>query len=85
MSALKTMVHVESRNRSCRVRKISATPDSPPCVAERMGSIYLDLGAASYARVSDALGLEAEILTLIFVAPFTSFSIATTVYSGGGA
>ncbi len=29
MSALKTIVHVESRNRFCSARKISATPASP--------------------------------------------------------
>ena len=45
--ALKTIVHVESRSRSCRVRNISATPASPVWVATRICSIYLDLGAAS--------------------------------------
>lgn len=48
ISDLKTIVHVESRNRSCRVRNTSATPESPPFVAERIGSMYLDLGAANY-------------------------------------
>lgn len=45
------MVHVESRNRSCSVRKISATPDSPPLVAERIDSMYFDFGAASYSEL----------------------------------
>src|SRR5204863_6675773 len=48
--ALKTMVQVESRKRSCRVRKTSATPASPPCVADRIASTYFDLGAASLYR-----------------------------------
>lgn len=49
---LKTMVHVESRRRLVRARKISATPASPACVATRMCSTYLDLGAASYTAKS---------------------------------
>lgn len=49
---LKTMVHVESRRRFVRARKISATPASPAWVATRMCSTYLDFGAASYVRVS---------------------------------
>jgi hypothetical protein len=44
---LKTIVHVESRSRSCSVRKISATPASPPFVAPRIASTYFDFGAAS--------------------------------------
>jgi hypothetical protein len=47
INALKTIVHVESLSRICKVRKTSATPDSPPFVADRMGSIYFDLGAAN--------------------------------------
>ena len=46
---LKTMVHVESRRRLVRARKISATPASPACVATRICSTYLDFGAASCA------------------------------------
>jgi hypothetical protein len=49
---LKAMVQVESRRRAVRARKISATPASPACVATRMCSTYLDLGAASYTRIS---------------------------------
>ena len=54
---LNTIVHVESRNRFVRARKISATPASPACVATRMCSIYLDFGAAScvYALASQAI------------------------------
>lgn len=51
MSALKTMVHVESRSRSLSVRKTSATPASPECVARRMCSTYLALGGASYQEI----------------------------------
>ena len=47
MSALKTIVHVESRNLCWSVLNISATPDSPACVAMRMFSTYLALGGAS--------------------------------------
>lgn len=47
ISDLKTMVHVESRNRFCSARKTSPTPASPACVATRMCSTYLDFGAAS--------------------------------------
>lgn len=49
MSALNTIVHVESISRYCSVRNTSPTPASPVCVANRMCSMYLDLGAASYA------------------------------------
>jgi hypothetical protein len=49
MSALKTIVHVESRSRFCSARKISATPASPAWVAMRMCSTYLALGGASYS------------------------------------
>jgi hypothetical protein len=48
---LKTMVHVESRNRFVRARKISATPASPAWVATRICSTYFDFGAASYTWV----------------------------------
>ena len=44
---LNTIVHVESRNRLVRARKISATPASPAWVATRICSTYLDFGAAS--------------------------------------
>lgn len=44
-SDLNTIVHVESRSRSCKVRNISARLESL-YVALRMCSIYLDLGAA---------------------------------------
>ena len=47
ISPLKTIVHVESRNRCVRVRKTSATPASPAWVATRRCSTYFDLGAAS--------------------------------------
>jgi hypothetical protein len=47
ISDLNTIVHVESRSRSCNVRKTSATPDSPPFVADKMGSMYFDFGAAN--------------------------------------
>lgn len=47
MRDLKTIVHVESRNRNCRVRKISPTPASPLRVATRMCSMYFDFGGAS--------------------------------------
>jgi len=48
ISDLKTIVHVESLKRICKVRKTSATPESPPFVADRIGSMYFDLGAANY-------------------------------------
>ena len=57
---LKTMVHVESRSRFVRARKISATPASPACVATRICSTYLDFGAASYRCV---LGSCYQVLT----------------------
>lgn len=44
------MVHVESRRRFVRARKISPTPASPAWVATRMCSTYLDFGAASCRR-----------------------------------
>lgn len=50
MSALNTIVHVESRNLCCRVLNTSATPASPAWVATSMCSTYLDLGAASYTN-----------------------------------
>lgn len=50
MRALKTIVHVEPRRRNCRVLKTSATPFSPPLVADNIGSTYFDLGAASYSQ-----------------------------------
>jgi hypothetical protein len=85
---LKTMVHVESRNRFVRARKISATPASPACVATSMCSTYLDFGAASYMyqlvcccneptdRVMCRKGewVGRRIATLILVPPFTLFS-----------
>lgn len=51
MSALKAMVHVESRSRFSSVRKTSARPASPECVASRMCSTYLALGGASCRRI----------------------------------
>ena len=51
MRALNTIVQAESRSRCWRVRKTSATPASPECVATRIVSTYLDLGAASYANI----------------------------------
>ena len=51
-SALNAMVHVESLNRCCRVRKISATPASPERVPRRMCSTYFDLGGANCAAKS---------------------------------
>lgn len=69
ISALKTMVHVESRSLFCNALKISATPASPACVATSICSTYLALGAAS----------------LIFVPPLTDFSKEPdiVVISGG--
>ena len=58
ISALNTIVHVESRSLFCIALKISATPASPAWVATSMCSTYLALGAAN----------------LIFVPPFTDFS-----------
>ena len=49
MSALKTIVHVESLSLFCNALNISATPASPACVATRICSTYLAFGAASYA------------------------------------
>jgi hypothetical protein len=48
---LKTIVHVESRSRFVRARKISATPASPAWVATNICSTYFDFGAASYTWV----------------------------------
>ncbi len=50
ISDLKTIVHVESRNRFCKARKISATPASPAWVATRICSTYLAFGGASCGR-----------------------------------
>lgn len=58
ISALNTIVHVESRSLFCIALNISATPASPAWVATRMCSTYLAFGAAN----------------LIFVPPFTDFS-----------
>ena len=77
MSDLKTIVHVESLNLFCSARKTSATPASPACVATKICSTYLDLGAASYFQPISwvsKLRLERIAITLIFVAPFTEFS-----------
>lgn len=52
MRDLKTIVHVESRSRNWRVRKISATPASPLWVARRMCSMYFALGGASCDLIS---------------------------------
>ena len=76
MSALKTIVHVESLRRFCRVRNISATPASPAWVATRMCSTYLALGGAScFEWLTN--GSEHSLmspLALIFVPPLTDFS-----------
>jgi hypothetical protein len=97
---LKTIVHVESRSRFVRARKISATPASPAWVATRMCSTYLDLGAASYvygmhrlARPKSRTGgrcrrVQTALLTLILVPPFTDFSNELAILLGvvdGGA
>lgn len=83
MSALNTIVHAESRSRSCSVRKTSATPASPVRVATRICSMYLDFGAASCAnpvvseRAHRARQIREEhiaLRTLSLVAPFTDFS-----------
>src|SRR5436190_23369229 len=57
ISDLNTMVHVESRNRCCSVRNISATPASL-CVAVRICSMYLDLGAAFYQFIWSAMTVD---------------------------
>lgn len=49
ISDLNTIVHVESRIRSWRVRKTSATPASPVRVAMRICSTYLSFGTANCA------------------------------------
>lgn len=98
ISALNTTVHVDSRSRICRVRKISATPASPVWVATRIFSIYFDLGAASCPRTRshrsvfrggiDRGTIVTErnathpVLTLIFVAPFTDFSKLWDIVAG---
>lgn len=84
MRDLKTIVHVESRSRNWRVRKISATPASPLWVARRMCSIYFALGGASCALTFQSVQAHRNYrrtafkdrgeLTLILVAPFTDFS-----------
>ena len=76
MSDLKTMVHVESLKRFCRVLKISATPASPAWVAIRMCSTYLALGGASYFHAISTVSLSCleVLLALIFVPPLTDFS-----------
>lgn len=47
ISALNTIVHVESRKRFVKTLKTSATPCSPVWVDMRICSMYLDFGAAS--------------------------------------
>lgn len=76
MSDLKTMVHVESLKRFCRVLKISATPASPAWVAMRMCSTYLALGGAGYFHVVSKVSSSCKevLLALIFVPPLTDFS-----------
>jgi hypothetical protein len=87
------MVHVESRRRFVRARKISATPASPACVATRMCSTYFDLGAASYVVVlacamrwvmlATTDSWERGMATLILVPPFTLFSKELAMSSEG--
>ena len=76
ISALNTIVHVESLKRFCRVRNISATPASPAWVATRICSTYLALGGASYLNaISKSFRTrDHAMLALIFVPPFTDFS-----------
>lgn len=79
MSPLKTIVHVESRSRCVNVRKTSATPASPACVATRRCSTYFDLGAASCSVPCEhtAMSYTAASIappTFCFVAPLTDFS-----------
>ncbi len=77
ISALKTIVHVESRSLCCSARKISATPASPAWVAMRMCSTYLALGGASCSNTGSGVFcyyVEQSPLTLIFVPPLTDFS-----------
>ena len=76
ISALKTIVHVESLRRFCRVRNISATPASPAWVATRMCSTYLALGGAScflWLTKGSQYRMMGP-LALIFVPPLTDFS-----------
>ena len=84
MSDLKTMVHVESLNRFCRVLKISATPASPAWVAMRMCSTYLALGGASYFYIVSKVSLSCieVLLALIFVPPLTDFSKDPDILGG---
>src|ERR1700760_3878058 len=83
MRALNTMVHVESRNRFCNARKTSATPASPECVAIRICSMYLDLGAASLKGVNEILqACGIQLCTLILVAPLTDFSHPEDIFDG---
>lgn len=76
MSDLKTIVHVESLRRFCRVRNISATPASPAWVATRMCSTYLALGGASCFEwlTKGSQHNLMKPLALIFVPPLTDFS-----------
>ena len=77
MSALKTIVHVESRNRFCSARNISATPASPAWVAMRICSTYLALGGAScFHEVNeiDSRVVNDGLLAFILVPPLTDFS-----------
>lgn len=76
MSDLNTIVHVESRSLFCKARNISATPASPACVATRICSTYLDLGAAScYHKISVYRSKSSpSVHTFIFVPPLTDFS-----------
>ena len=60
MSDLKTIVQVESRSRNWSVRKTSATPASPPCVADSMASTYFNLGAASLEDVVSFWTIQLE-------------------------
>ena len=59
MSDLKAIVHVESRRRFCNILNTSATPASPPWVAAKMASTYLDFGAASWQRQSVLMSITA--------------------------
>ena len=63
ISALNTIVHVESRKRFCRVRNISATPASPAWVAMRICSTYLALGGASCSHAVSAMILQELFVT----------------------
>lgn len=77
MSALNTIVHVESRSRFCNARKISATPASPAWVATRICSTYFALGGAScFHEINeiDSRAVNGRLLALILVPPLTDFS-----------